>query len=406
MSVSVAEVLQIPGLQGIKIAAGISGISNRVSWVNIVELLDELNQLRENELLLTTGFDLESYAPDYRILLHRLLERSLSALAIKPGLYLREIPAAFLQEADEQGFPILVIPETLSFSEISRTIISLIKQKEYEEIAEQAMACPAVKACVPEFDPRRLISEGIGCIGLPGTGEERYRAVLCRIDGWRDALQDQPILDKPDGKESVLSFVRGQICEVLAGCFFHTEKEDMLILIPHSSIIYIEDLREILSSIIQNTKGRYTLAVSFGVSNVCPDASALQNGLFQAREALEVGGAIRKNGFVTLYENIELYRIFLDIPQRDALIDFSERTLKKISDYDRWHGTELLRTLEAYFRNDRNIKKTSDLLGIHRHTLKNRLQKVEEITRISIKNEGRFQMEFAITLKHLYRIKF
>ena len=63
----------------------------------------------------------------------------------------------------------------------------------------------------------------------------------------------------------------------------------------------------------------------------------------------------------------------------DRLRCFTERTIKPLQDYDREHGTDLVRSLEAYLSMNRSVSETAAQLFVHRNTLRNRLQKVEEI---------------------------
>jgi purine catabolism regulator len=64
----------------------------------------------------------------------------------------------------------------------------------------------------------------------------------------------------------------------------------------------------------------------------------------------------------------------------DILEDVVTRVLGPIERYDEENGTELLRSLDIFFRNDAQVAKTATALFVHNHTLAYRLKRVEELT--------------------------
>ncbi|GAA4961820.1 hypothetical protein GCM10023205_26710 [Yinghuangia aomiensis] len=52
--------------------------------------------------------------------------------------------------------------------------------------------------------------------------------------------------------------------------------------------------------------------------------------------------------------------------------------------YDREHGTELVRTLSVYLRQRRSWQRTSDALKVHKQTVVYRMQRVEQLTGLTL----------------------
>ena len=125
----------------------------------------------------------------------------------------------------------------------------------------------------------------------------------------------------------------------------------------------------------------------------------------QAEKALTLGMALLGAGHVSFFDNISLYQVFLGSAKPEILMDYSQRMLDRISEHDAHHSSDLLLTLEIYLQHERNIKMTASALGIHRHTLKNRLDKIEEITACPLTGEGRINYELALAFRRLNRIK-
>jgi sugar diacid utilization regulator len=64
----------------------------------------------------------------------------------------------------------------------------------------------------------------------------------------------------------------------------------------------------------------------------------------------------------------------------DEVMHFYESTVAPLVAYDRQYNTDLLSTLEAYFRHDCNMNATAAAVYAHRHTIAYRLDRVRELT--------------------------
>jgi len=132
-----------------------------------------------------------------------------------------------------------------------------------------------------------------------------------------------------------------------------------------------------------------------------PDALA---GLADhAGRALELGAALFGPGRLASYDNVALYLAYLDDGRDEPLLALSARTLERIKAHDDETGEGLYRTLESYFRNGRNARRTAAELGIQRKTLKKRLAHVEALTDYPVDAEGRLGYELALAMRHWTR---
>lgn len=85
---------------------------------------------------------------------------------------------------------------------------------------------------------------------------------------------------------------------------------------------------------------------------------------------------------------------------------YYRRTIKKLEKYDEECSSNLIETLETYFKC--NLKKTlaAQKLYIHVETLRYRLNRIEEITGYSLDDsEGIFALQMGLKLKKLIKIK-
>ena len=83
-------------------------------------------------------------------------------------------------------------------------------------------------------------------------------------------------------------------------------------------------------------------------------------------------------------------------------MDFVRDTLGAIEDYDRRHGTALLRTLEAFLRDGRRYQACANRLGIHVSTLRYRLDRLRALFDIELEQpDSVFGLTLALRLREL-----
>lgn len=121
--IALREVLRSRVLRGSKVLAGAQGLDRRVARLNVMEVPDILAWVRPGELLLTTGYPLRHRPEDLATLVEELDRRGVAALGIKVGRYLGSIPGAVLARADCLGFPVVALPEDVSFDDVLTEVL-------------------------------------------------------------------------------------------------------------------------------------------------------------------------------------------------------------------------------------------------------------------------------------------
>ncbi len=132
MSLTVREALKLDVLRDIRVVAGHDGLERKITWVSILEVLDDIGWLHEGELLVTTAFGLMEDPDLQNELIPELDKRGLAGLAIQTGYYVNEIPEIFFRQADQYSFPLLLLPKELAFSDLTRALLRLIVARQVE----------------------------------------------------------------------------------------------------------------------------------------------------------------------------------------------------------------------------------------------------------------------------------
>lgn len=120
-----------------RLVAGHQGGENSIKWVTIVEVLEDIGRLQPGEFLITTGFGLSENEEKLEVFHQLLKSKLLSGIAIYTSFYMKEIPASFIELANENALPLIEIPTDINFSEITKAILEQIVNNQMH-LLEQA----------------------------------------------------------------------------------------------------------------------------------------------------------------------------------------------------------------------------------------------------------------------------
>lgn len=132
MGISIREALELGVMDRTRVVAGKQNLDRVIKWVNILEVLDEISLLQEGELLITTAFGLTDDPRLLAELVPRLAERGLAALAIQTGYYLETIPTQLIRHCDQYGLPLLELPKSAAFADITKAILKRVINRQME----------------------------------------------------------------------------------------------------------------------------------------------------------------------------------------------------------------------------------------------------------------------------------
>jgi len=117
-----------------------------------------------------------------------------------------------------------------------------------------------------------------------------------------------------------------------------------------------------------------------GVGRVVTHPRDYLQGFAQAREALRVGRALGR--VATLFDDLGAARYLSLIPPSgalDAVTDRYQEGIARLAEHDARRGLGLLETLETYLACGGNIARAAQRLYVHRNTLVQRLDRIEEL---------------------------
>jgi PucR family transcriptional regulator, purine catabolism regulatory protein len=134
LGITVGEALALPALTGARLIAGEAGLSRRIRSVNMMEVPDIAEWLREDELLVTTAYPLRGDAQALPDLIRLASQRGLAGIALKPGRYIVRPPGTTLALADQLAFPLIELGADASFNDILADVLGTILNRQAVEL--------------------------------------------------------------------------------------------------------------------------------------------------------------------------------------------------------------------------------------------------------------------------------
>lgn len=387
------HLLALDVFQKSEIVAGKTGLERDVTWVNMMEILDSLEQLQPGELLISTGYGLAEDSTLAMDLIGKLDEKHLAGIAIQPGYYISEIPARMIEQANELGFPIIRLQPRITFGKVTRAILDFLTQDtmskmELPILLPQRALDNRRSGMLEEFFDDLLngnfysYNEALtraGSIGLEISSPYKVAVVDVAVqDQGRESdaqslLQETRdlILSHPFAPKNIHSRLRGNHIILIFQAEHSKTEEQALFRNIGNTIVERESFDDFYAGVGKETSNWQEFKESYS----------------QAITALEIGKSLFPDSKVTHYEDLGLYRLLCQIKNKKTLRDFVEETVLPLSEYDARHSGEMRKTLR-YFLEKNNQQETADALIIHRQTLGYRLRKISEILKRDLNNPG------------------
>jgi purine catabolism regulator len=128
------------------------------------------------------------------------------------------------------------------------------------------------------------------------------------------------------------------------------------------------------------------LSVSVGMGSYVAEPTQMDRAYQEALVALKVGRKLHGRGSILHFADVGTYRLLLDVWEKDPnqVRSLYEETIGPIDRYDEANGTQLTQTLVTFLANDESLVKTAADLYAHRHTIRYRLEKIAELTGLSV----------------------
>jgi purine catabolism regulator len=362
---------------GLELVSGREAAQTHVRWVHSTELADPTPWLKGGELLLTTGLQLNG-PRSQRALIDRLAEHEIAGLGFGTGFSHKHLPAALVAAARKHEFPVFEVPYELPFIAITERAFAHLLDERYEMLQRNMVGDLLAEALAGHVYPEDLQAR----LRPFGIGEQVAVLAFAVADPSAAAALVERLLERR--RVAGLVAIRGGlVCAVIdpVGAAGSTPPQP------------VELARAI----------RAELAARFGEVRAAASRAAATHSLrmafHEARCALE---AVRlRNGSapeVASYEDLGAFQLLLSLQDDDALNSYCRSVLGPIEQGEGDYGEELVRSLDVFIEHNGHWEKAANALYCHRHTLRYRIRRIEQLTGRNFSN-ARDRIEFWLALR-------
>jgi len=393
VSLALDEILHLPGLHEMRVLAGARNLQRRVRWPYVAENEGIAEWVMGGELVFVTGINHPRGEANLLSLVEDGDAVGIAGMVILTGgSFIQSVPASVIARAEQLGLPLIEQPYALKMVVVTHLIgtalvqMSQVRRSRHDILGQlltgdyPSLAIARQRAAHLHLaldEPRRLLA--LRLAGVDGLferhglthGERTWQAT-------RQALEDQ--------LEAWCRQRAGSVMAQLPGDLFVVLLADTHDLPGTLAVLY----RQLQATTCE-------LSLHMGLSSVADDCAHYRQALNEARQALDVAQHLRPaNGYCNFSE-LGVLRLLQGIIDRSLVDDFVSRTLGPLIAPGRKQANALVHTLDALLMENGNGQKAAQRLGLHRNTINQRIQRIEQLSGQSI-DDPLFRMNASVAM--------
>ena len=403
MTLNVADILALPGLQALRLRAGQAALGNPVRWPYVAENADIADWVMGGELVFVTGINHPRDEANLLLLVRQAVERATAGLVILTGAeYIHSIPAAVVAEAERLGLPLLEQPYGLKMVVVTQAIGTALVQQQMLGSSRQHVLEQLLEGDYQSLD---ILLQRAASLDLPLAIPRQVALLRLQnseqlFDGAAADNGERLLRDNRQCLQQRLEHGLQQLGDALP---LVGQGEHWIALLPCTGSQDEQRNRRLLSELLGELDERLqpqraVLGLSSG--NHRPEQFA--RALGQARQALVAAQAFPERLGLCSFNELGVIELLGAIRDRSLLERFVERTLGPLIGDDSRHEPVLMPTLEAWFHDNANLALAAQRLGVHRNTLSYRVQRIEALTGCSFDDpHDRLNISIALLIRRL-----
>ena len=383
MSLTVAEVLALPGLESMRLRAGSVAQDNVVRWPYVAENSGIAEWVLGGELVFVTGINHPRDEANLLQLLDEACQRHVAGLVILTGpAYIQAIPQRLLDAAEAAGMPLIEQPYTLKMVLVTQAIGSALIQSEQlgrsrHDVLERLLT--------GDYQSLELLLHRAVQLGMSLAGH--WQVAQLQLEGSEllfaqgDAAQVEALLARQHDAISRRLRQLSALVPVLGRAGQWT------VLLPATDAVAALANREQLANWLNPLNLRLApLKLFIGLSAAAHPPARLAQAQDEARQALAAARRFSERAGLCVYDELGVLKLLSGVRDRALLDQFLNERLGSLLRHDLHHGPSLMPTLEAWFHENGNLVAAAQRLAVHRNTLTHRVQRIEALCGLTLDN--------------------
>ncbi|KGE68158.1 MULTISPECIES: PucR family transcriptional regulator ligand-binding domain-containing protein [Pseudomonas] len=383
MSLTLADVLALPGLESMRLRAGAAGLDNRVRWPYVAENSGIAEWVLGGELVFVTGINHPRDETNLLQLLEEACERQVAGLVILTGpAYIQAIPQRLLDAAETAGMPLIEQPYSLKMVLVTQAIGSALIQSEQlgrsrHDVLERLLT--------GDYQSLDLLLHRATQLGMPLA--EHWQVVQLQLEG------SELLFAQGDAASVEVQLARQhdgisrRLRQLSAGLPVLGRAGQWTLLLPAPDAVAALANRQQLAQWLNSLNLRLApLKLFIGLSAAAHPPARLAQGQDEARQALAAARRFSERAGLCVYDELGVLKLLSGVRDRALLDQFLNERLGPLLRHDLHHGPSLMPTLEAWFHENGNLVAAAQRLAVHRNTLTHRVQRIEALCGLTLDN--------------------
>ncbi|MGY2363740.1 PucR family transcriptional regulator [Pseudomonas azotoformans] len=383
MSLTLADVLALPGLESMRLRAGAAGLDNGVRWPYVAENSGIAEWVLGGELVFVTGINHPRDETNLLQLLEEACERQVAGLVILTGpAYIQAIPQRLLDAAETAGMPLIEQPYSLKMVLVTQAIGSALIQSEQlgrsrHDVLERLLT--------GDYQSLDLLLHRATQLGMPLA--KHWQVVQLQLEG------SELLFAQGDAASVEVQLARQhdgisrRLRQLSAGFPVLGRAGQWTLLLPAPDAVAALANRQQLAQWLNPLNLRLApLKLFIGLSAAAHPPARLAQGQDEARQALAAARRFSERAGLCVYDELGVLKLLSGVRDRALLDQFLNERLGPLLRHDLHHGPSLMPTLEAWFHENGNLVAAAQRLAVHRNTLTHRVQRIEALCGLTLDN--------------------
>jgi purine catabolism regulator len=302
------------------------------------------------------------------------------------------------------GAFLAVVKDSGDFSEYDRiilhnvvtvTALELVKKKAVAE-TEKRLAGDFFDELIASDLYEEEIARRLAFFGL--APQSPHLIVLVDIDDAEAAAGERSEAAALDVKERLHWTVDEFMARHDVLCISASRSDSVVILVQPRKMDAPEVIK--LAGELQAVIGEMLpeISVSLGIGRPHRQLTDLRQSYYEASYAIKIRRLKGEPHVIASFDDLGSYGLLLGLQDTLSLQVFYDSVLGKLQDYDEQNSSDLVKSLACFLEANGHWGDAAEKLYVHRHTLRYRMKRVEEITGRDL-NQSQDRMEFWLALK-------
>ncbi|MFS2127625.1 PucR family transcriptional regulator [Pseudomonas sp. Pseusp97] len=391
MSLSVEEILRLPGLESLALRAGARNLHRSVRWSYVAENVGIADWVMGGELVFVTGINHSRDEANLLQLVREGVASGIAGIVILTGdEFIQRIPTSVVRLAEAEGLPLIEQPYALKMVIVTHLIGTALVQMTQVKTSRRDILGQLLSGDYPSLE---IVRRRARHLELPL--EIPRRLVALRLSGVDTLFQQQ----EPEEAERALQLTRQRLLDHLEN--WQQERPERLPVVIQGDLFVLlladAERAELHALVAELQQELAPLRAYLGLSARAESCAEFPRALLEARQALDVAEGMQAPAGFCDYRELGVLRLLRAIPDRAVVEQFMKDTLGPLHDAGRKQPQLLIETLDALVQEGGNALRAAQRLGIHRNTLNQRIARIEALSGQSL-DDAQFRLNTSVAL--------